>query len=418
MKAKITKAAVDSLQPGETLADTEVRGFTARRLPSNVVSYGYRYRFRGEQRWLALGLHGNITPAQARTLAKKRAGQVADGRDPFGEQAKALRAKAEAATVNAVLNTFVLRHASKLHSRREIQRAFDRYVRPRIGVANIHELRRHEIVKMLDAIEDENGPVMADRTLAYLRMAFNWYAARDDSFVPPIVRGMARTKPRERARKRILDEQELRDVWLALDKAKVPSCYPAFVRTLLLTGQRRGEVAGMTWAEVHDEAWVIPAQRGEVQGHKTGDQVGDQVVPLTGAALDLLGTPRKDGYVFSTTNGREAFAGFSKAKSALDVEIAKLRKADGRAAMAHWTHHDLRRTARSLMSRAGVPAEIAERVLGHVISGIRGVYDRYEYLAEKRDGLERLADLVARVLKGPQPTASPRQYYPVTASLA
>jgi len=168
---------------------------------------------------------------------------------------------------------------------------------------------------------------------------------------------MARTKPAERARKRFLTDEELRDVWRALDTANVPACYPAYVRTLLLSAQRRDEVARMSWPEVESHAWIIPAER-----YKTNNE---NVVPVTHAIAKLVGKRQKTGFVFSTTGGDLPFSGFSKSKRALDKAIAELRKREKRKPMPHWTLHDLRRTARSLMSRAGVPADIAERVLGH-----------------------------------------------------
>src|SRR4029077_18140592 len=107
-------------------------------------------------------------------------------------------------------------------------------------------------------------------------------------------------------------DDEIRDVWRALEVAKVPACFPAFIRMLLLTAARRDEVACMSWREVDGDVWTIPAERGEQQGHKTGDETGDKVVPLTPAVLALLGKPKK-GYVISTTGGEKAFSGFSKA---------------------------------------------------------------------------------------------------------
>ena len=405
MQGKITKAAVDALEVGDFLADTEVKGFVARRLPSGVITYGLRYRVAGRQRWLALGLHGRVTPDKARRLAKKGAGEVAENRDPAGERvAEEAKAKAaSASTVDVLLDAFLDRHVRKnLRRADEVERVFNKYVRPRIGSRSIYELRRRDVVDMLDAIEDENGPVMADRTLAHVRKAFNWQAARDDTFVPPIVRGMSRAKPAaERARKRTLDDEELCDLWKALDIADLPSCYPAFVRTLLLTAQRRSEVSGMTWREVAGNVWTIPAERGDKQGHKTADRTGDKVVPLTPEVLALWGKPQKHGYVFSTTKSELPFSGFSKGTRSLNAQIDELRKADGREPMRPWVLHDLRRTARSLMSRAGVSADIAERVLGHAIPGVRAVYDRHSFLDEKRDALERLARLVAQILDPP-----------------
>jgi integrase len=292
------------------------------------------------------------------------------------------------------LDEFLDRHVRKnLRRADEVERVFDKYVRPRIGAKSIYQLRRRDIVEMLDEIEDEHGPVMADRTLAHVRKAFNWAAARDDVFVPPIVRGMARTKTSERARRRVLDDQEVRDLWEALDAAAVPAPFIPLVRTLLLVGQRREEVAQLRWEEIAGNVWSIPRER-----RKKGD---GQTVPLTDITLQLLGEPQK-GYVFSTTGGRKPFSGFSKAKRALDAAIGDLRKREERDAMAPWVLHDLRRTARSLMSRAGVSADVAERVLGHVIPGVRGIYDRHPFITEKRDALERLAALVARIIKPPE----------------
>jgi hypothetical protein len=103
--------------------------------------------------------------------------------------------------------------------------------------------------------------------------------------------------------------------------------------------------------------------------------------------------------VFSTTDGKKPFSGYSKAKRALDRAIARLRKKDGREPMPSWQlSRDVRRTAKTLMARAGVRPDISERVLAHVIPGVEGIYDRYEYLAEKRDALEKLAALIDRML--------------------
>jgi integrase len=239
-------------------------------------------------------------------------------------------------------------------------------------------------------VEDKHGPVQADRVLAYLRKAFNWQATRDDRFTPPIVKGMARTKPKERARTRTLDDQEIVDVVAALSEARVPACYRPFVQTLLLTAQRLREVSRMRWEEVDSKAWVIPARR-----YKTGIE---HAVPLTESVKGLLGPRRKSGYVFSSDGGERSFSGFSKSKAALDAAIAALRKRSGRSPMPAWSHHDLRRSARSLMSRAGVSSDHAERVLGHVIPGVRGVYDKWHFFPEKTEAIERLAALVERIL--------------------
>jgi integrase len=212
--------------------------------------------------------------------------------------------------------------------------------------------------------------------------------------VPPLVKGMARTKDSDRARKRVLDDDELRALWRALDRTSLPDPFPRLVRALLFTAQRRDEVSGMRWEEIDVEAktWTIPLSRRSLR------KGGEHVVPLTDVVRKLLGKPKKKGYVFSTTSGVKPFSGFSKAKKALDTAIAQLRKPEKRRPMPPWVLHDLRRTARSLMSRASVSPDVAERVLGHVIGGVRGVYDRHSFFDEKKDALERLAVLIKQVV--------------------
>jgi integrase len=399
MPAKITKRSVDALETG-ILADTEVKGFVVRRLDSGAATYGFRYRDKttGKQRWIGLGLHGTITADQARDLAKKRAGEVADARDPVAEQeesrtAARLAKVAETNTVDSILDRFEARYSSKLRSGDQIKRAFTVYVRPRIGGKSIYDLKRRDIVEMLDAIEDENGPVMADRVLAHVRKGFNWWMVQDEDFKSPIVRGMARTKPGERKRKRTLTDDEIRDVWAALAQMDGPACYPAYVRNLLLTMTRRNESSEMHSAELDGNLWVIPASR-----YKNKQ---DHVIPLSAIALALLPERRGPHFIFSTTDGKKPFSGFSKAKAELDRQIAKLRKAAGKPAMPQWTLHDLRRTGRTLMSRAGIPDDHAERAMGHVIAGVRGTYDRHEFLEEKRKAFDALAGLVSLILNPP-----------------
>jgi integrase len=125
----------------------------------------------------------------------------------------------------------------------------------------------------------------------------------------------------------------------------------------------------------------------------------DHLLPLTDTLLNLLDAKNKRGFMFSSDSGRKAFSGFSKAKAVLDTKLAAMRKAAGGKPMQAWVFHDLRRTARSLMARAGVPSDHAEQVLGHVVPGVRGVYDRHEYRDEKLAALEKLGALLERILQ-------------------
>jgi integrase len=178
-------------------------------------------------------------------------------------------------------------------------------------------------------------------------------------------------------------------VWKAA--TAMGGAYEAYVRFLLLTGARRTEARRMPYSEVVDGVWILPPHR-----HKTGKTSVEKVLPLSKAAQALLEElPMLGPFVFSG-NGRTPMGGLGKRKAKLD----KLSGTTG------WVIHDLRRTAHSLMSRAGVDADIAERCLGHVIGGVRGVYDRYEYLEEKRIAFEKLAALIEGIVN-PQDNVVP-----------
>jgi integrase len=374
MRQRISKRTVDTLKPGQSIADLEVRGFTARCLPSGAVSFDFRYRTKtGERRRISLGMLGGITPDQARARAEKQLDQIGNDRDPATE-----RDRQRGTTVNAVLDNYVARVLGTKRSKAAQVSAFDRLVRPQVGSRSIYELTRADIAKMFDRVEDNSGPVMADRTLAYLRKAFNWHQARDQNFLSPIVKGMARTSTKERARSRTLTDDELRAIWKA---TAGEGAFDRLVRFLLLTGARRTEGSAMEWSEISGTDWTLPAARNKTKV--------DLVRPLSKAAQAVL-PQRRGKFVFSTDNGRTSVSGYSKAK-------AKLDRVSG---VKGWTPHDVRRTARTLMSRAGVNSDHAELCLGHVLTGVRGTYDRHAYFNEKAAAFEKLAAKISNIVDG------------------
>ena len=390
-------------------------GFAVRVTAAGTRSFVLFHRFDGKAYWETLGRWdenaqgGTLTVRDAIVRADKLAKDLRNGRreDPRPERTRRLEdgAKPAEGNVSGLLDVYIARYlkTGKLRSAGMIEAQLNRLVKPRIGKLNIYELKRSHVSRMLDDIADEHGMRMADLALAYTRKAFNWYEVNghDDDFKSPVVRGMARLKPSDRERERVLADDEIRDVWTALDDVTEPACLPAYVRTLLLTATRRGEAADMSTTELEGELWTIPAAR-----YKTKR---DHVIPLSATASAPIAAsapakPAKNAhFVFSTTNGAVAFSGFSKGKNELDKAIAKIRAREGRPAIEDWTFHDLRRTARTLLARAGVRDDIAERCLGHVIKGVEKVYNRYAYLDEKRAAFEALALLVSRILN---PTAN------------
>jgi integrase len=373
---------------------TAPRGFGVRVTAAGTRSFVLNYRVAGKERRYTIGGSPDWSVLRAIRRARELRQEVDRGEDPVAARTASRAPAPKVKTVADVLADFATRYLRRegMRSGGRVERALNDIVKPAIGAIPIHGLRRIAITELLDKVEDERGPVAADRTLAYLRKALNWYAARDEDFNSPIVKGMARTSPAERARKRTLADDEIRDLWTALDLMVGPAPFPALVRALLLSAARRDEVAGMRWDEIDGDFLVVPAVR-----NKTSRE---NAVPLTPALRATIGAkPSGSGpYAFSTTNGRRPFSGYGKAKLALDATISVVREEAGHGPMQPWVLHDLRRTARSLMARAGVESNVAEMVLGHVVPGIRGVYDRYGYEKEKRDALERLAVLVDRIL--------------------
>jgi len=390
MRQKLTPAWVANVKPSATNQiywDTEQRGFGLLVLPSGERRYVVQYRaFRRSRR---MTFKPGLTLTEARKEAKAVLGAVAKGGDPMAERRR--QEGAATNTLKAIAEEYFTRESHKLRSADARKATFERLIYPALSGRQIDTIKRSEIVQFLDKIEDERGPQMAQTVLAFLSKLFNWHASRDDDFLSPIRRGMGRVKMKDTARDRVLSDDELRIIWRTAEATEGP--FGHFIQFLLLTATRRNEAAMMVRDEVSgDGDWVIPASRMKAKQ--------EHVVPLSAAAKAILDDmPKLGRYVF-TTNGRGPIKGFGTFKVAFDAAVlAELRKQDPEAKpLPNWTIHDLRRTARSLLSRAGVNADIAERCLAHTMSGVRGVYDRYAYHAEKKHAFEALAAQVARIV--------------------
>jgi integrase len=386
MRTKLTpafcqKATVQDGAERTIYWDQDMRGFGLLVTKNGRRSFVVQYRAGETKKSRRMAISGVLGLIGARKRAKKLLGQVADDKDPLHDRREHQR-KAIARTEHIfekIAEEYLAREGKGLRTVGQRRRML-KPVYKRFGSTPIDDIRRSDIVSLLDTIEDDSGPVMADRTLATVRRIMNWHASRSDEFRSPIVRGMARTKGNERARARILSDDELRAVWNV--STATPGPFGSLVQFLLLTAARRGEAADMTRSEISGQDWTLPEARNKVKV--------ELVRPLSPAAQELIAKlPRigKVGYVFTTT-GRSGLGGFTHFK----------RKLDRASGVKGWTLHDLRRTARSLMSRAGISSDHAERCLGHVIGGVRGVYDRHEFHAEKKHAFEALAALVHHIV--------------------
>jgi integrase len=331
-------------------------------------------RYHCEPRTHALGLYPVLDLKQARDKAKQF----------LADPQKAL-VQADTGSFRQVAENFVKRHVETkgLRTAPEIKRCLAKYIYPRWEHKPFRELRRTDVTALLDQIEDKHGKGQADYCLCVIRKMMNWYASRNDEYISPVVRGMGRRNIALTARDRTLDDEEIRMVWKACSDM---GPFGALVKTLLLTAQRLRKVSNMRWDQLKNDEWHIPSEPRE-KGHAG-------VLKLPKLALDLINAqPRVAGnpFVFVAERGDgEAFSSFSHGKYLLNKKLPN--------SMKPWVLHDLRRTARSLLSRAGVRPDISERVLGHAIAGVEGVYDRHHYSQEKHDALTRLASLVETIL--------------------
>jgi len=377
---------------------------------SGIRSFVVRYRYQGRPRKLTLGrwippedrreektepqVGEPMSLGQARKLAADVIIQVARGHDPAADKHQNRQEAREAATLTfeRVAGDYMQRQGSKLRSAHNLDRMLRRQAFPAIGHVPIAELKKSQIIQLLDEIEDDSGPVAADRLLALIRRILNWYAEREDDYRLPLLRLKPRKSQAEGARDRVLDDRELAAVWKVASEWDDP--FAKLVRFLLLTAARRNEAALMAWSEIDDGVWTLPAARNKVAARSA--KVKDLVRPLSKAAIEAM--PKIDGckYVF-TYDGRRGMTGFSKPKRRFDERVAKVLGEP----IQNWTLHDLRRTARSLMSRAGVLPHHAERCLGHVIGGVEGIYDRHKYEPEMLAAYEKLATMIETIVNPP-----------------
>ena len=388
MRKTLTDKGVEALQSRSAryaFPDPELTGHYVRVQPSGAKSFVTVARdpVRNKQVWTVIGACNVITIGEAREKARNAIKRVRAGKPALEEPAK------QPDNFETVAEQWLKRHVQKkgLRSEHEIRRLLKAHVYPKWKKLALVDIRRNDVTALLDEVEDDHGARQADYVLAIVRGIMNWFAARHDDYHPAIVPGMKRQSAVAQARERILTDDELRMIW---KQAAANGSFGAFVRLGLLTGQRRSKLAAMKRSDVSGGTWVIPKEPRE-KGN-----AGELVLPATARSIiDNLPQLGENPYVFA---GRSdgPMNGYSKLKREFDAKLP--RDAEDKPLVGPWTIHDLRRTFRSLLSRAGVRPDIGERCMGHIIEGVEGVYDKHSYLTEKADALKRLAALIDRIV--------------------
>jgi integrase len=383
--------------------DAVKSSFGCRVTDRGVVSFFVMRRMPGNPRpvRVVLGRYPEVSLAAARKLATAALGDLVSGVHP-----KRRERERRVNTFAALAEEFLRRPAAgKLRTAAAIEKAVRKHLLPRWGTRAAAEIKRVDVINLIEEIDRASGPYMAAKSLAFASSIYRFAITRElggiasnpCQFIRPseFVGAMA-------PRQRLLTDSEIALIWRTTTgeiRNGVESTYPGgpFVRLLLLTAVRRSEAARMTWSEVNDALWVIPAHR-----TKSG---APHEVPLSGMAVDLLKSlPRFAGdFVFSTTGGRTPIKAFHTFKDAVDARAAKLAP----PGLADWRFHDLRRTARTNLASLGISPFIAELVLGHQQKSVHKVYDLHRYQSEKRDALERWACRVRDIVT--PPSANVRQ---------
>jgi integrase len=387
---KLLRAIAGKGAPHEPIWDQHIRGLVARIGDRGGISFSAVGRQRGGGRVpirLSIGRYPIVSLAEARERAKSLLRELYDGIDPRARRAAQQQAEAgkreeetakRASFFSVVAEDFIRRHLAGKRTARAIELRIRRELLLRWRDQPISEIKRPDVVGMIDAIVDRGHPEAARQSFVYARRLFHWAVTRGLlEHAPTDHLNVADLIGAKKPRQRLLTDDELALVWRASETTTYPD--GPYMMLLLLLGARRSELGNAVWAEFDlDKAlWTIPPQR-----MKSDEGF---VVPLPPKAVEILrALPRfASGYVF-TARGNRPLNDFGAVKQRLDRCIAVLN--DGRP-MAAWTFHDARRTFRTGLSTLGVAPHIAELCLAHRQPGLARVYDLHKFEAEKRHAL-------------------------------
>jgi integrase len=385
-RLKLTKSSIDVLPtPSSDVIywDAAVPGFGLKVTPKGRKVFVVLYRTGGagsKLRKYTIGPYGRVTLHQARVAAQKVFAAKLEGRDLAAEKREARR-RVVADRVEDLLETFILQHVSQNRSAYEISRLLRREMGKPWSGRSIHEITKRDVVDVISAIEQRGAPGTANKTLKVIKTFLRWCVGR-----AVLDRSPAEGVPMPAkvvTRDRVLTDGELAQVILAARQMSGP--YGGIVELLALTGQRREEVAAMTWGELdlHRRVWTLPKSRTK--------NAKEHAVHLSEQSMAvLLHTTVRGPFVF-TVLGSKPFREFSRTK----------RQIDEFSGVTGWRLHDLRRTCVSGMARIGIPPHVADKILNHqsgTISGVAAVYQRHDFLDERKGALERWGAHIAKIV--------------------
>ncbi len=359
--------------------DQSLPGFGVRVSPSGRRSFVVMYYTAAGKRRMTLGAYPAMSLADARQRAKTVLYEVAGGGDPHAEK----QAERKAETFEELAEEYLRLHSrAKKRSWKEDQRILDRDLLPMWKGLKAHDIRKRDVILVLDRIVQRGSPIMANRTRALVSKIFNFGIGRDIVEFNP-TQGVPRPG-KEKQRDRVLTEGEIRSLWQAFDNLD-PAMAGSF-KMRLLTAQRGVEILTMRWEFVEGGWWSIPA---EVAKNGLAHRVPlapqalallEELRPITGKTPWVFASPRKEG--------------------ARITAVQKAAERIAKQAEVEFVSHDLRRTAASFMTSMGTSRLVVSKILNHVETGVTAIYDRYGYDAEKQKALVLWGDRLEEILSG------------------
>ena len=405
MKLTAANVARLSLPEGKAEAffwDDDLAGFGLRLRAGGKRTWIVQYRLGTKQRRVSLGAPAALVPEKARKNAAEILARAKLGQD---FQAERHRVRADAAlTLGVVIDRYVSEHVERRQrprSQEETKRHLLKHWKP-LHDLPLATLDRRLISDRLGRLARDSGPVAGNRARSALAALYSWAMRHGLADTNPVI-GTIRPGE-ERSRDRVLSLAEIAEVWAACGEDD----YGRIVRLLLLTGQRREEVAAMRWSEIAPDRalWSIPAERTK---NKRPHEV-----PLSNPAVRLLReAPRRPGRDLLFGQSAGPFRGWGRAKARLERRIlAARRDAAGRSGIdpsaaippPHWTLHDIRRSVVTHMNELGIQPHVVEAVVNHLSgtarAGVAGIYNRATYLPERAAALARWAERLAEEIEG------------------
>ena len=422
MAKRFTDAQLKGLKPSnkrKVLYEDGGKGFGLRVEPSGRKSFFLEYRF-GEgkerrNRVLTIGQFPSITLTKARSIAGQSLEQIEQGTDPATKKKTNKIANRNALTVNDLVEEYIEKWAKvkkKERSWKEDERLLRKDIIPVMGRKRAKDVKRRDIVLLLDEVVDRGAAITANRVLAVTRKMFNFAVGRDIIDASPCVQIPAPSK--ENRRERNLSEKEIKIFWKKLDNTKISQEIRLALKFLLVTAQRKSEVIGAEWGEfdLKNKWWTIPAERAKnKQSHR---------VPLTSLAIEILNQVKlitgEYQFVFASpvritrNNPGRQVGMFPILGSSVDHALRDNLTDDPKTGRTNifnlesFTPHDLRRTAASMMTKSGVPRLTVAKILNHADREITAVYDRYEYDKEKQAAIKQWARKLVSILSGKRET--------------